>query len=96
MVYDIKSNKGNINKILDDAKSLILKSDHYSGDIETIDFIRDKLTREQFEGYLMGNMIKYISRYNKKGKNYEDLLKVFTYNAWLLDEKRENNNEKVM
>lgn len=96
MVYNIKNKEGNINKILDDAKNLILRSDYYSGDIETIEFIKDKLTEEQFEGYLMGNMIKYVSRYNKKGKNYKDLLKAFTYNTWLLDEERENKNEKVM
>lgn len=96
MVYNIKNKEGNINKILDDAKNLISRSDHYSGDIETIEFIKDKLTEEQFEGYLMGNMIKYVSRYNKKGKNYKDLLKAFTYNTWLLDEERENKNEKAM
>ena len=96
MVYNIKNKEGNINKILDDAKNLILRSDYYSGDIETIEFIKDKLTEEQFEGYLMGNMIKYVSRYNKKGKNYKDLLKAFTYNTWLLVEERENKNEKVM
>lgn len=27
----------------------------------------------------MGNVIKYLSRYNKKDKKYTDLNKVFTY-----------------
>lgn len=83
---NIKSNDDNINKILREVKSLILKSDHYSGDIETIDFIKDKLTEEQFEGYLIGNVIKYLSRYNSKNKSRKDLLKGFTYNLWLLQE----------
>jgi len=37
---------------------------HYTfGDIETIDYIRDKLTGDEFVGYCIGNVLKYISRY---------------------------------
>lgn len=40
---------------------------HYtSGGIETIDYMRAKMTDEQFEGYLKGNIIKYVSRYEMK------------------------------
>ena len=39
---------------------------HYLGKVEVIDYIEDKLTDEQFEGYLVGNVLKYISRYRKK------------------------------
>ena len=40
---------------------------HYKiGGIETIDFIEAKLTHEQYEGYMVGNIIKYISRYGHK------------------------------
>ena len=56
-----------ISEILEGFKGLILNSEHYSGNIETIDFIKDKLTAEQFEGYLIGNTIKYL-KINKKGK----------------------------
>ena len=52
MVENNKNNENRISNILKDAKNLILKSNHYSGKIETIDFIRDKLTDEQFEVYL--------------------------------------------
>jgi len=41
---------------------------HYTvGGIETIDFIKAKLTPEEFIGYLKGNVIKYLSRAPHKG-----------------------------
>ena len=47
---------------------------HYMGKVEVIDYIEDKLTKSQFEGYLLGNVIKYLSRYQKKN-GIEDLKK---------------------
>lgn len=41
---------------------------HYTvGKIEVIDYILDKLTKQQFEGYCIGNVLKYVSRYRFKG-----------------------------
>ena len=41
-----------------------INPDHYKiGGIETIAYIEAKLTKEQFKGYLVGNVIKYISRF---------------------------------
>ena len=41
---------------------------HYKdGGIETIDFLQAKLSREEFIGYLKGNVLKYGSRLGKKG-----------------------------
>lgn len=54
---------------------------HYtSGGIETIDFIEAKLTPEEFRGYCLGNVIKYVSRAGKKENNQQDLDKA----AWYL------------
>ena len=40
---------------------------HYGfGGIEVIDYIKAKLTPEEFRGYLKGNVIKYISRDDHK------------------------------
>ena len=59
---------------------------HYtSGDIEVIDYIRDKLKPEQFVGYCLGNVIKYVSRYDKKGSPAEDLQKAKVYLEWAVD-----------
>lgn len=58
---------------------------HYCGAIETIDFIRDKLRQDQFVGYCLGNVLKYISRYDKKGSPVEDLEKAAVYLGWAVD-----------
>lgn len=53
---------------------------HYtSGGIETIDYIKAKLTPEEFVGYLKGNVIKYTSRAGKKADLIQDLEKAQWY-----------------
>lgn len=42
-----------------------------AGGIETLDIIRSKLTPEQFEGFLLGNTLKYLCRYNFKHTDKE-------------------------
>lgn len=43
------------------------KSTYYdAGGIETLDIIKAKLTTEQYEGYLLGNALKYQCRLNYK------------------------------
>lgn len=59
---------------------------HYTtGGIETIDFMKAKLSKDQFEGYLAGNVIKYISRYQHKN-GVEDLKKAKWYLERLISE----------
>ena len=54
---------------------------HYThGGIETIDYLQAKMTKEQFEGYLLGNILKYVSRYSHKN-GVEDLQKA----EWYID-----------
>lgn len=62
---------------------------HYLGKVEVIDYIEDKLSFEQFEGYLAGNVIKYLSRYQKKN-GLEDLKKGRWYLNKLIEVKEEN------
>ena len=62
---------------------------HYLGNVEVIDYIEDKLTSEQFEGYLVGNVIKYLSRYQKKN-GLEDLQKGRWYLNKLIEIKENN------
>lgn len=55
---------------------------HYTaGGIETIAFIRAKLTPEEFVGYCKGNALKYVSRARLKGGD-EDLRKAAVYLGW--------------
>ena len=63
---------------------------HYCGKIETIDFIEDKLGAG-FVPYCLGNVIKYISRYDKKGRPEEDLKKAAVYLDWAIKKVGELN-----
>lgn len=52
---------------------------HYTnGGIETIDYLKAKMTQEQFRGFLIGNVLKYVSRYPHKN-GVEDLKKAEWY-----------------
>ena len=55
-------------------------------DVEVLDIIKAVLTKEQFEGFLHGNVIKYTLRTNKKN-GVEDLKKAYKYLGWLIDSK---------
>jgi len=58
--------------------------DHYKvGGIETIDFIEAKNLN-----YHLGNVVKYITRADHKGKRLEDLKKA----KWYLDREIERSN----
>ena len=62
------------------------KSTYYdAGGIETLDIIRAKLTPEQYQGYLLGNIIKYGCRANWKGNAQRDVEKVEIYARLLFD-----------
>jgi len=53
---------------------------HYTvGEIETIDFIFDKLGYEGGLEYILGNLIKYSSRANHKGQRRSDIVKIRNY-----------------
>lgn len=72
---------------------LVNHPDHYtSGGIETIDFIRAKLSPEAFNGFCIGNVIKYSSRYALKN-GLEDLKKAQVYIGWAI-ESLEGRDEK--
>jgi len=63
------------------------KSTHYnSGGIETLDYIKAKLTLDQFQGFCMGNVLKYTSRANTKGNFKRDMEKAAYYSKWATQE----------
>lgn len=52
---------------------------HYTaGSIEVIDYLQEKMTPDMFEGFCVGNALKYLSRYRFKG-GIEDLKKAEWY-----------------
>jgi len=64
---------------------------HYtSGGIECIKGIEASMTPEAFKGYLKGNCLKYLWRYENKNK-IEDLKKAQVYLNWLIEKVGETN-----
>ena len=64
---------------------VVNKPPHYNkGSIECINAIEASMTKEEFSGYLKGNVVKYLWRYKDKGKPKEDLDK----SNWYLERLR--------
>ena len=62
-------------------KDMVNSPSHYVDQgVECIDYIKQQLTADQFRGYLLGNITKYIHRHNYKN-GLEDLKKA----QWYLD-----------
>lgn len=65
---------------------LIDNQPHYKNQgIEPIDLMCKNFTKEEFAGFLQGNVLKYMLRYKDKN-GLEDLKKAKTYLTWLIEE----------
>lgn len=53
--------------------------------MESMDWLLTSMTEDEKRGYLKGNVLKYLWRYEHKGKPVEDLKKA----AWYLNKLRE-------
>lgn len=63
---------------------------HYlKGGLECIQVIKAQLTPEQYKGYLYGNVLKYMWRWQDKN-GLEDLRKAAKYLEWLQEEVKKN------
>lgn len=68
-----------------EEKDNVKQPQHYTaGGIETIDYIKAKMTSEMWRGYCLGNVLKYTSRYRLKAGS-EDLFKAKMYLDWLIE-----------
>ena len=67
-----------------DMTNVTNPSHYINGNIETIDYLKDTLSKEQYEGFCRGNVLKYLSRYPHKN-GVEDLNKAKTYLEWLIE-----------
>ena len=61
----------------------ISPSHYQQGEVECIDAIRSALSKEEYEGYCRGAILKYVWRFRHKG-GLEDLKKAKVYIDWLL------------
>jgi len=67
-------------------EDVVNNPDHYNtGSIECIEGIQASMSAEAFAGYLKGNCMKYLWRYDYKGKPVEDLQKAGWYLNRLTD-----------
>ena len=58
---------------------------HYTcNQIQPIQFMQSIMTTSQFEGFLRGNVLKYVARYEDKD-GLKDLEKAKVYLDWLID-----------
>ena len=63
---------------------------HYAhSEVECIDAIKAQLSPDEYKGYLRGALVKYIWRYDHKGKPVEDLSKARWYLERLISEVRD-------
>jgi hypothetical protein len=63
-----------------DVVDVVNSPPHYkSGGIEAIEGIEASMGPEAYAGYLKGNIMKYMWRYERKGKPVEDLKKAQWY-----------------
>lgn len=69
---------------LEDEDKVNSPSHYGQGSIECIEYIEDFLTREEFIGYLRGNIAKYLHRWRYKN-GLEDLKKAQWYQNKLIE-----------
>jgi hypothetical protein len=74
-----------------DEEDMVGAPKHYNtGNIECIDAIEESMSSVAFKGYLKGNCMKYLWRYDYKGKQVEDLQKA----GWYLNKLTETVTEE--
>lgn len=60
-------------------EELVYSPEHYQGKVEAIDYIEDKLSTEEYKGFLKGSILKYLSRMGRKGHAVTDAKKARWY-----------------
>ena len=88
VVTEDEMTKPNINDILDNVEH---PSHYCRGGIECIDAIEASLGKDEFTGFLRGNIIKYVWRYKDKN-GLEDLKKAQWYINKLIEVVKNGNN----
>lgn len=62
------------------AKDMVNRPSHYAPNgRDSFMHMKDQMGKEAFDGFLQGNVMKYVQRYKFKGKPVEDLTKAAFY-----------------
>lgn len=66
---------------------------HYNyGEVECIEAIRACMSRDGFQDFCRGTVIKYLWRYRFKGEPLADLKKARDYLNWMIESVERNDN----
>lgn len=66
-----------------------ISPNHYKGEVECIQAIKSSMSKQQYIGYLKGNVLKYMWRFDRKN-GIEDLKKAQVYLNWLISENEQS------
>ena len=77
--FDVDCKNCNNTGFCKDAKHYI------TGRFQPIESMQDDFTQEMFEGFLLGNVHKYVRRYGKKDAKIKDAQKILQYAIWLVE-----------
>lgn len=68
------------------------KQSHYAElGIEPIEVMKANMTMEEYQGFLKGNIEKYLWR--KKGQDLKDFEKIVVYSKWLVEAEKAKQNK---
>lgn len=83
-------------RILSMNEEMVDHPAHYNtGKYEVIEVLEDNLTEDQFEGFLLGNALKYIMRCQTKGNTVQDIKKANWYLNRLADFIEKQEEEEI-
>ena len=75
---------------VNEENDVVNNPEHYTfGGIETVDYLRAKLTKEEFVGWCRGNALKYLSRAGHKDEEIQEYRKAAKYIEWIIDAMKE-------
>jgi hypothetical protein len=57
---------------------------HYSGKVQPIELMQSAFSKDEFAGFLRGNIIKYATRLGKKDMPISEAEKILRYSQWLV------------
>lgn len=75
---------GNCLEYAPEITSVVIdKDNHYKIAIQPIEFMQAALSKDEFIGFLKGNIIKYVARCGRKDAPAEEVAKIIQYAKWL-------------
>ena len=77
-VCDAVAKRNQAKRTQNGSRSTQIGGDHYQKAIQPWDYMESCMSEEAFKGYLWGNIIKYVSRWEDKG-GVQDLQKARHY-----------------